>query len=70
MASLTNIAKAAASTLANAARIVATLTNASRSGGTLATPGLYYGFGAFTYASADTVLVPGSSVSITNQSKS
>jgi hypothetical protein len=69
MATITNIAKAVAITLTNAARNSATLTNATRSGGTIATAGLYYGFGAFTYAGGE-ALVSGSSVSITNLAKS
>lgn len=70
MASLTNIAKAASAALANIARNSASLANYARSGGTYSTPGLYYGFGAFTYANSTTLLVAGSTTALINQAKS
>lgn len=68
MATLTNIARNIAS-IANGIRNSASIMNSARSGGTLATAGLYYGFGAFTYAGGE-VLVSGSTTSITNQARS
>lgn len=45
-----------------------TLSNTARSGGTIATAGLYYGFGSFTYSGGE-VLASGISGTLTNIAK-